>query len=177
MSNLGPQRTVWSFSDEQGNLGGLSPETIEVEILDASLRTIHQTTACGIPTAWLAPYYPVIVPFQNSEVHEFRFDLGARDVRRLRRYLEQNRLVRLCGQAINFRWCLRQLNPTPAGSRRFAPVSLRARSTKYLLTLSASPNATVVIVSTPAFCGTKWMCGPVLENLVSEVGKNLQDVM
>ena len=74
VSNLGPQRTVWSFSDEQGNLGGLSPETIEVEILDASLRTVHQTTASRHSDGVAMPYYPVIVPFQNSEVHEFRFD-------------------------------------------------------------------------------------------------------
>ena len=72
VSNLGPQRTVWSFSDEQGNLGGLSPETIEVEILDASLRTVHQTTASRHSDGVAMPYYPVIVPFQNSEVHEFR---------------------------------------------------------------------------------------------------------
>ena len=77
VSNLGPQRTVWSFSDEQGNLGGLSPETIEVEIWTHHYAPFIKLRLARHSDGVAMPYYPVIVPFQNSEVHEFRFDLGA----------------------------------------------------------------------------------------------------
>tara|TARA_B100001142_G_scaffold42972_2_gene38864 strand:+ start:1230 stop:1952 length:723 start_codon:yes stop_codon:yes gene_type:complete len=173
VSNLGPQRTVWSFSDEQGNLGGLSPETIEVEILDASLRTVHQTTASRHSDGVAMPYYPVIVPFQNSEVHEFRFDLGARGM-----YVGY--AVPGTKSASSIVWPGDQFpmvpTPTQSNAGGVTPICTRQPSCPFhevsLDTSLASPNATVVIVSTPAFCGTKWMCGPVLENLVSEVGKN-----
>jgi len=173
VSNLGPQRTVWSFSDEQGNLGGLSPETIEVEISDASLRTVHQTTASRHSDGVAMPYYPVIVPFQNSEVHEFRFDLGARGM-----YVGY--AVPGTKSASSIVWPGDQFpmvpTPTQSNAGGVTPICTRQPSCPFhevsLDTSLASPNATVVIVSTPAFCGTKWMCGPVLENLVSEVGKN-----
>ena len=83
VSNLGPQRTVWSFSDEQGNLGGLSPETIEVEILTHHYAPFIKLLLRGIPTVAM-PYYPVIVPFQNSEVHEFPCLIWGGQVRRLK---------------------------------------------------------------------------------------------
>ena len=33
----------------------------------------------------------------------------------------------------------------------------------------SGPRPTLLIASTPAFCGTTWMCGPVLEILIEEI--------
>ena len=171
MSNTGPQRTIWSFSDEQGNLGGLSPGEIEVEIFDASLNAVHQTSAARHTDGVAMPYYPVIVPFQKSEVHEFRFNLGTRGM-----YVGY--AVPGSKSTSSIIWPGDQFpmmsTPTEKDTRGVTPICTRQPSCPFhevsLDTSLASPNATVLIVSTPAFCGTKWMCGPVLENLVSEAG-------
>ena len=56
--------------------------------------------------------------------------------------------------------------PTQSNAGGVTPICTRQPSCPFhevsLDTSLASPNATVVIVSTPAVYGTKWMCGPVL---------------
>ncbi|MBM37204.1 MAG: hypothetical protein CL460_08545 [Acidimicrobiaceae bacterium] len=175
VSNLGPQRTIWSFSDENGNLGGLSPQSIEVEIADAALQVVHTTKASLHKDGVAMPYYPVIVPFRKSEVHEFRFDLGTRG-----RYVGY--AVPGSKSASSIIWPGDRFpalaTPTSSNSRGVNPICTREPSCPFhersLEDSIASQNATVLIVSTPAFCGTKWMCGPVLENLISHVGGEQQ---
>jgi hypothetical protein len=173
ISNQGPQRTVWSFSDDDGNLGGLSPESIEVEILDTDFQSIHTTTARRHSDGVAMPYYPVIVPFQRSGIHEFRFDLGKRG-----KYVGYTNPGTKSQSPIIWPGDRFPALVTPTSSRPSGvnPICTREPSCPFheisLNDSISSERATVLIVSTPAFCGTKWMCGPVLENLITQVGSN-----
>lgn len=175
VSRQGPQRTIWSFSDEDGNLGGLSPEFIDVAVVDADGRSIHQTTVGRHVDGVAMPYYPVIVPFQTPGVHEFRFDLG-----------KQGNYV---GYAIPGQRSSSTIvwpgdrfpsvqTPTAANSSGVNPICTRSPVCPFhTISLDdslASQDATLLIVSTPAFCGTKWMCGPVLENLIDHVDNGIK---
>ncbi|SUZ59228.1 uncharacterized protein METZ01_LOCUS12082 [marine metagenome] len=170
VANQGPQRTIWSFSDGEGNLGGLSPESIEVAIADAEGRTIHQTMVGRHVDGVAMPYYPVIVPFQTAGMHEFQFDLG-----RQGRYVGYAAPGRRGSSTIFWpgdRFPEVQ-TPTASNSRGVDPICTRSPACPFhevsLDDSLASTRATLLIVSTPAFCGTKWMCGPVLENLIDHV--------
>ena len=176
ISNQGPQRTIWSFSDDEGNLGGLSPESIEVEILDADSQTVHTTTTQRHIDGVAMPYYPVIVPFQRSGIHEFRFDLGKRGnyVGYVNPGTKSQSTIIWPGD--RFPALVTPTSSRPAGVE---PICTREPSCPFhdisLDDSIFSERATVLIVSTPAFCGTKWMCGPVLENLISEVGSTYSE--
>tara|TARA_B100001105_G_scaffold159966_1_gene128701 strand:- start:264 stop:1139 length:876 start_codon:yes stop_codon:yes gene_type:complete len=175
ISNQGPQRTIWSFSDEDGNLGGLLPEFIEVAVADTDGHSIYQTTVARHADGVVMPYYPVIVPFRTPGVHEFQFDLG-----------KQGRYVgyAIPGQRSNSTiiWPGDRFpevqTPTTSNSGGVDPICTRSPvcpfHTASLDDSLASRHATLLIVSTPAFCGTKWMCGPVLENLIDRVGSGTQ---
>tara|TARA_Y100000768_G_scaffold14208_1_gene9921 strand:- start:16082 stop:16969 length:888 start_codon:yes stop_codon:yes gene_type:complete len=173
ISNGGPQRTIWSFSDDDGNLGGLSPESIDVEVLDTDFQVIHSTSTRRHIDGVAMPYYPVIVPFQQPGVHEFRFDLGKRG-----NYVGYATPGSRADSTII--WPGDRfpglVTPTLASSAGVNPICTRQPSCPFhdisLNDSILSERATVLIVSTPAFCGTKWMCGPVLENLISQVGSN-----
>tara|TARA_B100000579_G_scaffold399103_2_gene379825 strand:+ start:776 stop:1663 length:888 start_codon:yes stop_codon:yes gene_type:complete len=173
ISDGGPQRTIWSFSDDDGNLGGLSPESISVEVLDTDFQTIHSTTTQRHVDGVAMPYYPVIVPFQKSGVHEFRFDLGKRGnyVGYANPGSKSQSTIIWPGDRFPA-----LVTPTVSRSAGVNPICTREPGCPFHnISLSdsiTSRRATVLIVSTPAFCGTKWMCGPVLENLISEVGSN-----
>ena len=175
VSGQGPQRTIWSFSDRNGNLGGLSPESIDVVVTDSDGHTVHQTTVDRHLEGVTMPYYPVIVPFQTTGVHEFQFDLGKRG-----RYVGYA-VPGLRGNSTIF-WPGDRFpglqTPTTANSSGVNPICTRSPVCPFHETsLDASlvsDRATLLIVSTPAFCGTKWMCGPVLENLFDHVGIGIQ---
>lgn len=170
VSGQGPQRTVWSFSDEQGNLGGLSPETIQVEVANAQLDVVYRAETQRHTDGVAMPYYPVIVPFQAAEVHEFRFNLGSRG--------------QYVGYAIPGSRSTSPIfwpgdrfptiqSPTFKNQGSVSPICTRTPMCPFheisIADSIASPRATIVIVTTPAFCGTSWMCGPVLENLIDNV--------
>ena len=173
VSDGGPQRTIWSFSDDDGNLGGLSPESIAVEVLDPDSQVTHSTTVQRHIDGVAMPYYPVIVPFQKPGVHEFRFDLGTRGnyVGFANPGLKSDSTIIWPGDRFPA-----LVTPTLERTAGVDPICTRQPSCPFhdisLDDSILSERATVLIVSTPAFCGTKWMCGPVLENLVSEVGSS-----
>lgn len=173
ISDGGPQRTIWSFSDDQGNLGGLAPESIDVEVFNSDFQPIHSTSAQRHVDGVAMPYYPVIVPFQIPGVHEFRFDLGKHG-----KYVGYANPGSKSDSTII--WPGDQfpalVTPTLTSSAGVSPICTRQPFCPFhkvsLGDSILSKRATVLIVSTPAFCGTKWMCGPVLENLISQVGSN-----
>jgi hypothetical protein len=121
------------------------------------------------------PYYPVIVPFQTASAHEFRFDLGKQGSYVGYAIPGQRSSSTIIWPGDRFP-SLR--TPTAANSSGVNPMCTRSPFCPFhTISLDdslASQNATLLIVSTPAFCGTKWMCGPVLENLVDHVDNGIK---
>ncbi len=172
-----PQRTVWSLTDDEGNLGDLAPESIDYLVLDPSGSEISAGAARRHLDGVAQPYYRVDVAFGETGVHEFRFATEDR------------------GRHVGF-----AVPGDPADSTLFWPgdtfpsvvtptfddnagierICTRTETCPFhgisLDQSIASERGTVLIVTTPAFCGTVFMCGPVLEILIEEAAESPLDL-
>ncbi|MFT5530477.1 MAG: hypothetical protein ACI91O_000488 [Candidatus Poriferisodalaceae bacterium] len=161
-----PQRTIWSLSDDEGNLGDIAPETIDVSVLGPDGNEIHAGTASAHRDGVALPYYPLMVPFTGTGVHEFKINssAGAFVGFVTPTAVAANRLIQP-GQKMPS-----VVTPTLDAAAEVDPICTRNPVCPFhdhsLDSVLGNGTPLVVIVSTPAFCGTVWMCGPVLENLI-----------
>jgi hypothetical protein len=177
LANAGPQRTVWSFRNEEGNLGDSAPEKISVEVISPSGETIQKSEATRHIDGVALPYYPVNAIFPAVGIYEFRFQTPSH------------------GNYVGF---------TSPGSKKSSSIfwpgdsfpSLKTPTNKdsagvsiictrnpvcpfHKISLDTSLDGTrptLLIASTPAFCGTTWMCGPVLEMLIKEIDASDREI-
>ena len=68
VANAGLQRTVWSFRNEDGNLGDSAPEKISVEVISPSGETVQISEAARHIDGVALPYYPVNTIFPAAGV-------------------------------------------------------------------------------------------------------------
>jgi len=172
-----PQRTVWSLTDDEGNLGDLAPHSIEYLVLDPAGTEI----AAGLATKHIdgvaQPYYRVDVAFGEVGVHEFRFatDVHGRHVGFAVPGDPADTTLFWPGDAFPS-----IVTPTLDDDAGVMRICTRTKTCPFHSTSLdasiASDRPTVLIVTTPAFCGTVFMCGPVLEVLIEEMAASTLDV-
>ncbi|MDG1196532.1 MAG: hypothetical protein P8O86_00795 [Actinomycetota bacterium] len=177
VANAGPQRTVWSFRNEDGNLGDSAPEKISVEVISPSGETVQISEAVRHIDGVALPYYPVNTIFPAAGVYEFRFQTPNHG-----NYVgftspESKESSQIFWPGDSFPSLKTPTNNDSAGvsvicTRNpvcpFHEISLDASLT--------GPRSTLLIASTPAFCGTTWMCGPVLEILIEEINASNKEI-
>jgi hypothetical protein len=172
-----PQRTIWSLRDEQGDLGDLAPDSIEYQVLDPGQNQIASGIANRHVDGLTQGYYPIVVPFGEPGLHEFRF-------------LTENH-GRHVGFAVpgtreesTIYWPGDQfpsvVTPTLGNDAGVAQICTRTEICPFhdvsLDASMASGRSTLLLVSTPAFCGVGFMCGPVLEILIDEIATGGHDL-
>lgn len=172
-----PQRTIWSLRDDQGNLGELAPDTIEYTVLDPAGAELTAGTAHKHIDGVAQPYYPVAVTFDQVGIHEFRFttaEHGNHVGFAAPEHPEDNTLFWPGDQFPSV------VTPTLDNDAGVSQICTRSEICPFHdVSLDASlagDRPTVLIVSTPAFCGTVFMCGPVLELLIDEIAAGSYDL-
>lgn len=162
-----PQRTIWSLSDDEGNLSDLAPDTVDITVIDPDGRqSVEGLTVAAHRDGVALPYYPVMLPFAVTGVHEIRISSSAGAFVGFVTPTDpaSNRLIQP-GQAMPS-----AVTPTLDSAASVSPICTRTPTCPFhdhsLDAVLANGSPLVLIVSTPAFCGTSWMCGPVLENLI-----------
>ena len=172
-----PQRTIWSLADSDGNLGDLAPDTFDYTVLDPDSAEIASGVAHKHADGVLQPYYPIAVAFERSGVHEFLFATAdhGRHVGFASPGLPEDTTLFWPGDRFPS-----VVTPTLDNDAGVAQICTRSELCPFheisLDVALASDRRTVMIVTTPAFCGTVIMCGPVLEILIDEIGTGGYDV-
>lgn len=168
IANSKPQRTIWGLTDEQGNLGDHAPDEIGVEVLDNAGTQIHSSTAAAHRDGVALPYYPVMVEFPTPGTYEFAFttSVGAYVGFTTAIAPADNKLI-LVGDRFPS-----VVTPTLTSAAGVDPICTRNPVCPFhnhsIDQVLGDGRPIVLIVSTPAFCGTTWMCGPVLEILIEQ---------
>lgn len=164
-----PQRTMWALRDDEGLLGDLSPASVGYQVLDNTGAVIAEGRADRRTDGVASPFYVLTVAFTALEVHEFRIDAG-----------DRGRHVGFCIPSDPSTSALlwpgdpfpSLVTPTFTNDAGVSPICTRAEPCPFheisLDESLAAERSTLVMVSTPAFCATATMCGPVLEVLVEE---------
>jgi hypothetical protein len=172
-----PMRTIWSLRDDEGNLGDLAPDTIEYVVLDPNLDQIDSGTAHKHIDGVVQPYYPVEVRFDEVGVYEFKFttaEHGNHVGFVVPEDPETNTLLWPGDQFPSV------VTPTLENNAGISQICTRSEICPFHdVSLDASlagDRPTALIVSTPAFCGTVFMCGPVLELLIEEIAAGSYDI-
>ena len=171
-----PQRTIWSFRDDEGNLADQAPPTAEYVVLGPDGDQIASGTTERHDDGVALPYYPVMIAFSEPGIHEFRFttDDHGRHVGFASPGLAADSTLFWPGDAFPS-----VPTPTTDDDQGVADICTRTENCPFHdVSLDAalrSGRPTVLLVSTPAFCGTVWMCGPVLELLIEEVAASPLD--
>lgn len=166
------QRTMWALRDANGLLGELSPDSITYQVLQNDGTVVAEGRAERRSDGVASPFYVITLGFKDLEVHEFRIDAGQRG-RHVGFCLPSDPATSsLLGPGDPFPSIV---TPTFANDAGVSPICTRAEPCPFHeLSLDeslASDQATLLMVSTPAFCATATMCGPVLEVLVDEVSR------
>ena len=170
VANAGLQRTVWSFRNEDGNLGDSAPEKISVEVISPSGETVQISEAARHIDGVALPYYPVNTIFPAAGVYEFRFQTPDHG-----NYVGFTSPESKDSSKIFWPGDLFPSIKTPTNNDNagVSPICTRNPVCPFheisLDTSLSGPRPTLLIASTPAFCGTTWMCGPVLEILIEEI--------
>jgi hypothetical protein len=170
VANAGLQRTVWSFRNEDGNLGDSAPEKISVEVISPSGETVQISEAARHIDGVALPYYPVNTIFPAAGVYEFRFQTPDHG-----NYVGFTSPESKDSSEIFWPGDLFPSIKTPTNNDNagVSPICTRNPVCPFheisLDTSLSGPRPTLLIASTPAFCGTTWMCGPVLEILIEEI--------
>lgn len=170
VANAGLQRTVWSFRNEDGNLGDSAPEKISVEVISPSGETVQISEAARHIDGVALPYYPVNTIFPAAGVYEFRFQTPDHG-----NYVGFTSPESKDSSQIFWPGDLFPSIKTPTNNDNagVSPICTRNPVCPFheisLDTSLSGPRPTLLIASTPAFCGTTWMCGPVLEILIEEI--------
>ena len=162
-----PQRTVWSLRDDEGNLADLAPDTIEYLVLDPEGAEIASGIANRHADGLALPYYPIVVPFGVVGPHEFRFTTENHGNHVGFASPGDLATSTLLWPGDPFPSVVTPTVDNPAGVTQmctrnpncpFHDISLDAAI--------GSGEPTILMVSTPAFCSTVTICGPVLELLI-----------
>jgi hypothetical protein len=166
IANAQPQRTIWGLSDEQGNLGDQAPDETGVKVFDSAGTQIHSSTAAAHRDGVALPYYPVMVEFPTPGSYEFAFttSVGAYVGFTTAIAPADNQLI-LVGDHFPS-----VVTPTLSNAAGVDPICTRNPVCPFhdhsIDQVLGDGTPIVLIISTPAFCGTTWMCGPVLEILI-----------
>lgn len=171
------QRTIWSLRDDDGNLADLAPASVGYAVLDGGGNEIASGTVDRHDDGTALPYYPVEVAFAEPGAYEFRFDAGdfGNHVGFAAPGLLDDSALLWSGDRFPS-----VVTPTFDNDAGVADICTRTDTCPYheisLDSALVNGRPTLLLVSTPEFCGTVFMCGPVLEILIEEISATSPDI-